>query len=134
MKLLSILLITLTLTACSNQMGNGNTVNTASSKQKSMETGTVIHVRSIYLKPERLRPNIGVSVGSGGYRGAYGGIDVGNVARVIRDANKPRFEQKIIVKINDGNTAEITQVSRETFKKGDKVKVVLQRGEARVIH
>lgn len=132
MKLLAILLITFTLSACSNN--TSNTSENASSGVKNTETGTVLNVRSIYLKPERLRPSIGISVGSGGYRGAYGGIDVGNVARVIKDANKPRFEQTIIVKTSDGNTAEITQVSREMFKRGDKVKVVLQRGEARVIH
>lgn len=99
------------------------------------ETGTVLAVKSIYIKPETLRPNVGVSIGSGGYRGVHGGFDVGNVARVIRDANKPRFKQDITIRKTNGETIAISQISRELFKQGDQVKLILiSTGEARVIH
>lgn len=133
MKLINTILITLftslSLLACSSQ-----TATTRISNQQTVETGTVLAVKSIYLKPERLRPSLGVSVGSGGYRGVYGGVDVGNVARVISDANNPKFEQEIIVRKSNGETVAITQISNERFKRGENVKIILiKNGEARVI-
>lgn len=129
MKLIFSLFFALTLTACSSQA-----TNTPLSKSQTVETGTVVAVKSIYLKPEKLRPSVGVSIGSGGYRGVHGGVDVGNVVRVIRDANNPRFEQEIIIRKTNGDTVAITQISKEMFKKGDNVKLILiKNGEARVI-
>jgi len=136
-SLLFIFLFTLSLSACSNNATNSTTSNTTSSlnKQNTTETGTVLAVKSVYLKPERLRPHVGVSIGSGGYRGVHGGFDVGNVVRVIQDTNKPKFEQEIVVRKTNGDTISITQITRERFKKGEHVKLILlSSGEARVIH
>lgn len=126
---LFVIFVVTALSACSANQ-TYSSANSASVKQR----GTVVAVQRTYLKPETLRPSVGVSVGSGGYRGVYGGVDVGNVVRVIKDANLPRFEQRIIVRTTNGETVSITQISRERFKRGDPVNLVLlNNGEARVI-
>jgi len=137
---LLILFFTLTtLSACSNNTSNKTVSSDATKsslkKQNTIETGTVLAVKSVFIKPETLRPRVGVSIGSGGYRGISGGFDVGNVVRVIRDSNKPKYQQEIVVKKTNGDTISITQVTREQFKKGDQIKLILlSNGEARVIH
>ena len=122
------LLLSLALSACSN-----TNTNTRADK-KGAQTGTVLAVKSIAIKAETLRPSVGVSIGSGGYRGIYGGFDVGNVIRAARDANSPSFKQTITVKQSNGETVAITQTSRQAFKQGDTVKLILVNGEARVVH
>jgi len=120
--------ITATLSACST-----TNTNTRLDK-KGTQTGTVLAVKSTYIKPETLRPSVGVSIGSGGYSGIYGGFDVGNVVRAARDANSPNYRQIITVQQSNGETVAITQISRQAFKQGDRVKLILVNGEARVIH
>ena len=117
-----------TLSACST-----TNINTRADKQGT-QTGTVLAVKATYIKPETLHPNIGVSIGSGGYGGVYGGFDVGNVVRAARDANSPNYRQVITVQQSNGETVAISQISRQAFKPGDHVKLILVNGEARVIH
>lgn len=136
--LLFTLLIILSLSACTNnttKSTTSKTIHTQLNKQTSTETGTVLAVKSMTIKPEKLRPRVGVSFGSGGYRGVHGGFDIGNVVRALQDSNKPKYEQEIVVRKNNGDTVSITQITREHFKKGDQVKlIVLRTGEARVVH
>ena len=122
------LFLSITLSACSSTH-----TNTRIDKQGT-QTGTVLKVKSTYIKPETLRPRVGVSIGSGGHAGVYGGFDVGNVVRVFRDANSPSYRQVITVRQANGETVAITQTSKEHFKKGETVKLILVNGEARVIH
>lgn len=129
MKQIFLFLLTFSVSACSTQ-----TTNTRIDPQLVKSVGTVISVKSTYIKGETLRPSLGGYIGSGGYRGVYGGIDVGNVVRTVRDANSPRYSQRIIIRQANGDTVAITQISREPFKVGDPVKIVLLNGEARVIH
>jgi len=130
-RLLNLFLTTaaiVTLSACST-----TNTNTRVDK-KGTQTGTVLAIKSTYIKPETLHPSVGVSIGSGGYRGIYGGFDVGNVVRAARDANNPNYRQIITVQQSNGETVAINQISREHFKPGDPVKLILVNGEARVIH
>lgn len=136
------LFMTLVLSACSNNAtsnttrnATNNATNTSLNKQKTSENGTILAVKSITIKPEQLRPHVGVSIGSGGYRGISGGFDIGNVVRVIQDTSKPKYKQEIVVRKSNGDTVSITQTTREQFKKGDQIKLILlKNGEARVIH
>ncbi len=120
--------MTVTLGACSST--NSNTW----ADGQGAQTGTVLAVKATYIKPETLHPSIGVSIGSGGYSGVYGGFDVGNVVRAVRDAKSPSYRQIITVRQSDGKTVAITQISRQVFKPGEPVKLILVNGEARVIH
>ncbi len=131
MKILSALILLFSLTACSS-----NTANNQLGKQQTVETGTVVSVKTIKIKPEEIRSygNVGVGVGSGGYRGVYGSVDVGTLARLFRNATGPKTAQEIIVNKTNGETVAITQEAKENFKQGDSVKILLRNGEARVIH
>ena len=131
MKLISTFVLLLMLTACSsytpyNQLG----------KQQTVETGVIVAINTFTIKPERIRSygNVGVGVGSGGYRGIYGSVDVGTLARLFRNVTGPQKAHEIIVKKTNGETVAVTQLAKENFKAGDKVKILLRNGEAVVIH
>ncbi len=133
--LVTLFLATAITTAIATTLGACSTTNTNTRlDKKGTQTGTVLAVKSTYIKPETLHPRVGVSIGSGGYRGIYGGFDVGNVVRAARDANHPNYRQILTVQQSNGDTVAITQISRQTFKPGDAVKLILVNGEARVIH
>lgn len=131
MKKLSPLILFLLLSACSssqtdNQIG----------KQQTVETGTVVAVKTVNLTPEKINSygNVGVSVGSGGHSGVYGSVDVGTIGKLFRNATGPKTALEIIVKKDNGEVIAITQASKVSFKKGDYVKLLLRNGKAQVIH
>ncbi|MEE9326021.1 MAG: hypothetical protein V3U71_01920 [Cocleimonas sp.] len=105
-------------------------------KQQTVELGTVISVKTVKLKPESIDSygNVGVSVGSGGHSGVYGSVDVGTIGRIFRNATRDKVAQEIIVKKKSGETIAVTQDNKISFSKGDKVKLLLRNGKARVIH
>lgn len=137
--LVTVLIITsfLTLSACSNNKtattaGTGKIEN-----MQKVETGTIVSVKTIALKPEEINSygNVGVSVGTGGSSGVYGSVDLATIGKLYRNATKPTTAQQLIIKKENGETVAITQAaSKEVFKAGDAVKLLIQDGKAKVIH
>ena len=133
----SIFLLTL-LSACSNTTTNKvnkpkpKTINT----KMEVQTGTVLAVNKLVTQPKQYRPraNVGVSVGSGGHAGIYGAMDVLSIGRLLRGPEKPKVAYNIIVKRDNGEVVSVTQPATIHFNRGDKVKILQQNGEARVIH
>lgn len=128
--LMSTLLFTTLLSACTNNLSQN--INSLQEVQK----GRVVSVEMIVISPEPVQPrgNIGLSVGSGGHSGIYGAVDIVTLASIVGLKKKNRVIQKIIVKRNNGTLVSVTQPSNNIFKKGDLVKIVQQKNEARVIH
>ncbi len=131
MKILAAIILLLSLSACSS-----NTVNNQSVKQGSVETGTVISVRTAPIEPEKINSygNVGVGIGSGGYQGIFGSVDAGTIGRFFRNATGPKTAQEITVRKSNGDIVAIRQAAKATFKQGDTVKILLQNGKAEVIH
>ena len=135
MKILSTLIppiiFFLSLTACSS-----NPANNQLGKLQNVETGTVINVTTVKIIPERINSygNVGVGIGSGGYRGIFGSVDVGTLARIFRNATGPKIAQEIIVRKTNGEVVAVTQASKTLFKQGDRVKILLRKGQAEVIY
>lgn len=123
------------LSACSNTekaKPKYKTIQTLNEQQK-VETGTIVSVRNINIEPRHhSRPSIGVAASSGGFRGIYGSIDVGTLSRIFGN-NKTTEAQEIIVKKTSGDTIAITQVSKEKFKQGETVKILLRNGKSIVV-
>lgn len=136
MKILSALslVMLISLSACSNnKTANSNNIN----NMQKIEKGKIISVKTVAVKPEDINSygNLGVSVGSGGHSGVYGSVDLATIGKLYRNATKPATAQRLIVTKTNGETVAITQPSsKEVFKIGDSVKILLEKGKAKVIH
>jgi len=140
MKILLLVITVFTVGACSNNAVDTQTKQATEKgvtigQVQSIETGTIVGVNTYIIRPERIRSygNVGVGIGSGGYRGIYGSVDVGTLARLFRNATGPKKAYEIIVKTTKGETVAITQLQNDNFRAGDRVKILLRNGEARVI-
>lgn len=126
------------LSACSNNENakpKYKTIQTLN-QQHPVETGTVVSVRTVQIQPEAINSygNVGVAASSSGFRGIYGSIDLATLGRIFKNTTGPKTAQEVIVKKNNGQTVAITQVAKETFNRGDSVKILVRKGEARVTH
>lgn len=134
--------LVLSLSACSNnppkKKTKYKTIQTLNQQQK-VEYGTVIAARTFKINADNQNAsvspygNIGVAASSGGFRGIYGSIDLATIGRLFNKAQSTKTAQEIIVKKNTGETVSITQVQKQNFKQGDKVKIVIRNGNAEVI-
>lgn len=124
------LLLLLTLSACSN------TKKSNTSDIQKMEKGTVVAVKldRTVARPTRPNGNVGVSVGSGGHAGVYGSVDFATIGNIFSKSKKDKVMQKIIVERTNGSLVEITQPDTQRFSRGDKVKIIHQGNQARVVH
>jgi len=125
--LTALLTVLATLSACSS-----------SQTQVSLQdVGNIIAIKTIQLPSEKINPlgNVGVSAGSGGHSGIYASLDFATIGKIFSKATKPNTTQQIIVKKANGDTIAITQPpSEEQFKVGDRVRLLMVNGEARVSH
>ena len=106
------------------------------SVEQKIETGIVLAVRIIELKPEPVHSygNLGVTLDSSGTSGIQGSVDLKTIGTLYRNATKDKTAQEIIVKKDVGETVAITQSTKEIFKVGDRIKVLKREGKAVVIH
>jgi len=143
MKIINgLLFVTLfSLSACSqhfpdNQENLGANKKPVSNMQK-VELGTIISVKTIAVKAEEVNSygNMGITIGSGGTSGIYGTVDIATLGKLYRNATKPTTAQRFIIKRSNGDTVAITQASsKEVFKAGDTIKLLIEDGKAKVIH
>jgi len=137
MKLFNVLpfiALLISLSACTN---NQTAASGTIENMQKIEMGTIVSIKTVALRPEEINSygNVGVSVGSGGHSGIYAGVDIGTLGKLYRNATKPTTAQQFIITKNNGETIAITQLaSKEVFRIGDSVKMVLQDGKAKVIH
>jgi len=127
------LLTAISLSACSNNKA----ANSKIENMQKIEMGKIVSVKSVPVKPEDIDSygRIGVSVGSGGRGGVFGAVDLATIGKLYRNATKPTTAQQLIVTKSNGETVAITQAnSKEVFKIGEKVKILLKDGKAKVIH
>lgn len=125
----------LVLPACSSNQTTATT-GKIENMQKT-ETGTIVSIKTVTVTPEQINSygNVGVAVGSGGRGGLYGAVDVATIGKLYRNATKPTTAQQLIITKSNGETVAITQAfSKEIFKTGDAVKLLIQDGKAKVIH
>ncbi len=119
---------------------NKATHNKVISNMQKVETGKIVSIKTIAIQPEKINSygSVGVSVGSGGHSGVYGAFDLATLGKVFRNATKPKTAQQFIIQKANGEMIAITQASsqtsKEVFKVGDSVKLLLENGKAKVIH
>lgn len=117
------------LASCSN---NPNIIK----KSQEVQTGLVVASRQIFVKPEYKDPqgNIGVSVGSGGHAGIYGSVDIITLGKLMGIRRRTKVMQEIIIRRPNGTLVAVTQPLNRVFRRGEKVRIVRQGNEARVIN
>ena len=133
-KLVLFSMIFISLSACSN---NQKASTGAIANVQKVEMGKIVSVKTVSLSSEKINSygNVGVSVGSGGHSGVYGSVDLSTLGKLYRNATTPTTAQQLIIIKSNGETVAITQpTSKEGFKIGDSVKLLLQNGKAKVIH
>ena len=119
---------------------NKTSSNKSISNMQKVEIGKIVSIKTIAIQPEKIDSygSVGVSVGSGGRSGLYGAFDLATLGKVFRNANKPKTAQRFIIRKSNGEMVAITQpfsqASKEVFKIGDSVKILLENGKAKVIH
>ena len=126
----------LCVSACSNSAKHSNSENQSIQNQQKVELGTVVAVRKVEIPPEEIDSygNFGISASSGGFHGVYGSVDLATLRKIFRNNSSNRIAQEIIVKKASGETVAITQNLKESFKAGEAVKILSQRGKAKVTH
>jgi outer membrane lipoprotein SlyB len=122
--LLLVLLATL-LTACSV---NQSTKTTVGQLQKT-EVATIIQLKEISTTNDSdlLGSRMGVSIGSGGYKGIYGSFDLGKIFSAL---SKPTKQLALMVKKQNGEIIAIKQPLNNHFKVGDKVRILQRNGRS----
>ncbi len=123
-------LLAATLTAACSSTDN------RTNKLQEVQSGVVIGVKKVVIKPEPVRPrgNIGVSVGSGGHAGVYGAVDILSIGSLLGIGKKDKVMQEIIIKRPNGELVAVTQPYTTIFKKGERVKIIQRGNQARVTH
>ncbi len=123
-------LLVATLTAACSSTDN------RTNKLQEVQSGVVIGVKKVVIKPEPVRPrgNIGVSVGSGGHAGVYGAVDILSIGSLLGIGKKDKVMQEIIIKRPNGELVAVTQPYTTIFKKGERVKIIQRGNQARVTH
>lgn len=135
MKFLKSLLLTIFLTTMFSACSSNQT--TTVENIQTIEMGTIVSINNVLVEPERINSygNVGVAVGSGGRSGIYGAVDVATLGKLFRNATKPMTALQFIIKKTNGETVAITQeASKEIFKVGEPVKLLLMNGKAKVMH
>jgi len=136
----AIMALFFSISACSNtpKKPKYKTIQTLNQQQK-VEYGTVLAIRTFKINSDTQSAsaspygNIGVAASSGGFRGIYGSIDLATIGRLFNKASSTKTAQEIIVKKSSGETVSITQLQKQNFKQGDRVKIVIRNGNAEVI-
>ena len=142
LKLLNIVLVFLSLSACSSTATKDSSVSASQAGKavvpmgsiSKVELGTIVQLKKVILTNDASLANagnIGVSVGSGGHSGVYGSINAGTIIRALRGPTK-RLE--IVIKKSNGEHVSVTQALGGNFKVGDKIKILLRNGLAVVEH
>ncbi len=135
--LVSFSLISLmTVSGCSSFSSNKKDEPAPVSIEQKIETGIVLGVKIIEIKPEPVNSygNVGVTLDSSGTSGIQGSVDLKTLGTLYRNATKDTTAQEITVKKDVGETVAITQSTKEIFKVGDLIKVLKREGKAVVIH
>lgn len=140
--------LVVTASGCATRSTSGSVYNAQQTQREQVvRLGTVESVREVTVQ----RQNNGVGVVAGGVVGGIAGSTVGggrgsSVAAVlgavaggiagqaIENSQNQRKGFEIIVRYDNGDTRAIVQEADETFRPGDRVRVLSGGGSSRVTH
>lgn len=147
MRIALTVLVAAMLTGCAQGLGSGSYTREEARREQNVRMGTVESVREVQIEGTRtiIGPAAGAVVGGlagstvGGGRGsdiaAVLGAVVGGVAgQAIEQGATRRTGVEITIKLDSGALLAIVQEADETFKPGERVRILSDGITSRVTH
>ena len=142
-------LSTVILSGCATSLGGSTYSRDQARQEQSVRTGVVESVREVQL--EGTRSGVGAVAGgvAGGIGGSYmgdstlgalgavlGAVGGGLIGQAVEEGVTRRKGVEITVKLDNGSMVAITQEveANETFKPGERVRILSGGGTSRVTH
>ncbi|MBI3042379.1 MAG: hypothetical protein HYY78_06100 [Betaproteobacteria bacterium] len=135
------------LSACAPGVGGGSYSRDQARREQNVRMGVVDSVREVQIEGTRsgVGPAAGAVVGGiagstvGHGRGAAVGAVLGSVAggvagQAAEQAGTRQTGYEITVRLDNGRLIAVTQAADETFKPGDRVRLVSDGATTRVTH
>lgn len=139
--------LVMVVSGCAPSLSGGAYTREQARREQTVRMGVVESVREVQIEGTRsgIGPAAGAVVGGiggstiGHGRGAAAAAVVGAVAggiagQAIEESVTRRRGLEITVRLDSGNLIAITQEADETFRPGDRVRVLFDGGVSRVTH
>ncbi len=143
----AVLICAVTLTGCAPGLGGGSYTRDEARREQNVRMGIVDSVRQVQIEGTRsgIGPAAGAVVGGiagstvGGGRGSAAAAVLGSVAggvagQAAEEMGTRRTGVEVTVKLNNGVLVAIVQEADETFRPGDRVRILSDGRTSRVTH
>jgi outer membrane lipoprotein SlyB len=143
----AVLICTAALTGCAPGLGGGSYTRDEARREQNVRMGIVESVRQVQIEGTRsgIGPAAGAVVGGiagstvGGGRGSAAAAVLGSVAggvagQAAEEMGTRRTGVEVTVKLNNGGLVAIVQEADETFRPGDRVRILSDGRTSRVTH
>ena len=140
-------LVVAALAGCAQGLGGGSYTRDEARREQNVRMGIVESVRPVQIEGTRsgVGPAAGAVVGGiagstiGGGRGSAAAAVLGSVAggvagQAIEQGTTKRAGVEVTVKLNNGALVAIVQEADETFRAGDRVRILSDGRTSRVTH
>ncbi len=140
-------LVVAALAGCAQGLGGGSYTRDEARREQNVRMGIVESVRPVQIEGTRsgIGPATGAVVGGiagstiGGGRGSAAAAVLGSVAggvagQAIEQGTTKRTGVEVTVKLNNGALVAIVQEADETFRAGDRVRILSDGRTSRVTH
>lgn len=140
-------LVVAALAGCAQGLGGGSYTRDEARREQNVRMGIVESVRPVQIEGTRsgVGPAAGAVVGGiagstiGGGRGSAAAAVLGSVAggvagQAIEQGTTKRTGVEVTVKLNNGALVAIVQEADETFRVGDRVRILSDGRTSRVTH
>lgn len=147
MQVAALVIVVATLAGCAEGLGGGSYTRDEARREQNVRMGVVESVRQVQIEGTRtiIGPAAGAVVGGiagstvGGGRGsdvaAVLGAVLGGVAgQAVEQGATRRTGVEITIKLDSGALVAIVQEADETFRTGDRVRILSDGSTSRVTH
>ncbi len=143
----ALLIFSAGLAGCASGLGGSSYTRDEARREQNVRMGIVESVRQVQIEGTRsgVGPAAGAVVGGiagstvGGGRGSAAAAVLGSVAggvagQALEEIGTRRTGVEVTVKLNNGGLVAIVQEADETFKPGDRVRILSDGRTSRVTH
>ncbi len=147
LKVVAVTLLVLVTAGCAQGLGGGSYTRDEARREQNVRMGIVESVRPVQIEGTRsgIGPAAGAVVGGiagstvGGGRGSAVAAVLGSVAggvagQAVEQGATRTNGVEVTVKLNNGALVAIVQAADETFKAGDRVRILSDGKTSRVTH
>jgi len=146
-KIVAVVLLAAVTAGCAQGLGGGSYTRDEARREQNVRMGTVESVRPVQIEGTRtgVGPAAGAVVGGvagstiGGGRGSavaavLGAVAGGVAGQAVEQGTTRKNGVEVTVKLNSGALVAIVQEADETFRAGDRVRILSDGRTSRVTH